>query len=286
MGAVDPDRRRRSPSTSRGELATHRSALPLDERSWEELSASGGTTSRTCPHIQRLLSNFLVRLYLRREATAMKFFFPDSQDQIDPSFDFVTEERSRHRVRQRDDLYAHEVVRAAPVRRDAGLEGDRRRHRQARAASTRSRSAIASTASASASSSDSTTRGPDARDDGRLRRVHLRPRGEPPYTVDEVIDFYEDCGFDLGSRSTTSSSASTPTLDERRRRRPERLAATGRSSRSNSPRSSSQRHRDATLHVRARRRRAGLESRSYADVGRANCRRSATSASRSAAWCR
>ena len=24
----------------------------------------------------------------------MKFFFPDSQDQIDPTFDFVTEERS------------------------------------------------------------------------------------------------------------------------------------------------------------------------------------------------
>src|SRR5690348_5005897 len=39
----------------------------------------------------------------------MDFYFPDSQDQIDPSFDFLTEERSPFRVRQRDDLYAHEV---------------------------------------------------------------------------------------------------------------------------------------------------------------------------------
>ena len=40
----------------------------------------------------------------------MKFFFPDSQDQINPDFDFVTEEHLALRVRQRDDLYAHEVL--------------------------------------------------------------------------------------------------------------------------------------------------------------------------------
>jgi hypothetical protein len=44
----------------------------------------------------------------------MKFFFPDSQDQVDPSFDFVTEERDPRRVRQRDDRYAHEVLAPAP----------------------------------------------------------------------------------------------------------------------------------------------------------------------------
>ncbi len=42
----------------------------------------------------------------------MKFFFPDSQDLVDPSFDFTTEARSTTRVRQRDDLYAHEVFSA------------------------------------------------------------------------------------------------------------------------------------------------------------------------------
>ena len=44
----------------------------------------------------------------------MRFFFPDSQDFIDPSFDMDTEERSVHRVRQRDDLYPHEVFSIAP----------------------------------------------------------------------------------------------------------------------------------------------------------------------------
>jgi hypothetical protein len=38
------------------------------------------------------------------------FFFPDSQDQIDPSFDFERELSSPDRVRQRDDRYAHEVI--------------------------------------------------------------------------------------------------------------------------------------------------------------------------------
>jgi hypothetical protein len=37
----------------------------------------------------------------------MKFFFPDSQDQVDPRFDFESEEHSPFRVRQRDDRYAH-----------------------------------------------------------------------------------------------------------------------------------------------------------------------------------
>jgi hypothetical protein len=48
----------------------------------------------------------------------MKFFFPDSQDLVDPSFDFETERRDEARVRQRDDLYAHEIFNPAPY---AGL---------------------------------------------------------------------------------------------------------------------------------------------------------------------
>src|SRR5215510_14890391 len=39
----------------------------------------------------------------------MKYFLPDSQDLVDPSFDFAKERRSVTRLRQRDDLYAHEV---------------------------------------------------------------------------------------------------------------------------------------------------------------------------------
>lgn len=44
----------------------------------------------------------------------MRFYFPDSQDFIDPEFDFVSEEKSMLRVRQRDDLYAHQVFARKP----------------------------------------------------------------------------------------------------------------------------------------------------------------------------
>ena len=44
----------------------------------------------------------------------MKFFFPDSQDLVDPSFNFVTELRSSRRLRHRDDVYAHEVFSEVP----------------------------------------------------------------------------------------------------------------------------------------------------------------------------
>jgi hypothetical protein len=39
----------------------------------------------------------------------MDFYFPDSQDQIDPDFDFETESHLPFHVRQRDDRYAHEI---------------------------------------------------------------------------------------------------------------------------------------------------------------------------------
>lgn len=39
----------------------------------------------------------------------MKYFLPDSQDLVDPTFDFERETRSVERLRQRDDLYTHEV---------------------------------------------------------------------------------------------------------------------------------------------------------------------------------
>ncbi len=44
----------------------------------------------------------------------MDFYFPDSQDQIDPFFDFDHDEHLPFHVRQRDDLYAHEVHDAPP----------------------------------------------------------------------------------------------------------------------------------------------------------------------------
>ena len=39
----------------------------------------------------------------------MKFFFVDSLDMVDPTFDFEAEIRADWRIRQRDDLSPHEV---------------------------------------------------------------------------------------------------------------------------------------------------------------------------------
>lgn len=128
----------------------------------------------------------------------MRFFFPDSQDQVDPTFDFLTEEHDPFRVRQRDDLYAHEVLTGAPfdgllvskaivdgqVGSSAGKYTVAQRHRLYREG---------------------------ARRFFRLDHGHtlLKIMGDcgafsyvsevkPPYTVNEVIDFYHGCGFDYG----------------------------------------------------------------------------------------
>ncbi len=127
----------------------------------------------------------------------MKFYFPDSQDQIDPSFDLLSEERSLYRVRQRDDRYAHEVLAEPPFdgvlvsktivdgpAHGAGKYTLAQRHRLYRVG---------------------------VREFFRLQgaRRRLQAMGdcgafsyvqaeEPPYTPDEVIDFYDGCGFDAG----------------------------------------------------------------------------------------
>ena len=128
----------------------------------------------------------------------MRFFFPDSQDQVDPSFDFGTEKRSPYRVRQKDDLYAHEalgkpafsgillskaIVDGSTV--SSGRYSLAQRHQLYRIG---------------------------VRDFFRLDRAsgpRLETMGDcgafayvkekkPIYSVDEVIDFYDECQFDLG----------------------------------------------------------------------------------------
>jgi hypothetical protein len=127
----------------------------------------------------------------------LKFIFPDSLDLVDPSFDFDSEERSEFRVRQRDDLYAHEMFTPPPfdgVLVSKGIvdgvgTGSRytlaQRHRLLRHG---------------------------VREFFRLdqqRRRRLLTVGDcgafsyvketkPPFTPNEVIDFYDSLGFDWG----------------------------------------------------------------------------------------
>ncbi len=128
----------------------------------------------------------------------MKFYFPDSQDQIDPSFDFLTEERSIFRVRQRDDHYAHEALRQAPfdgllvsktivdgLPGAAGKYTISQRHRLYRAGVREFFRLDAAAGQRIATLGD-------------CGAFTYHRDDVPPYTVDEVIDFYAECGFDLG----------------------------------------------------------------------------------------
>lgn len=128
----------------------------------------------------------------------MDFFFPDSQDQIDPSFDFVTEQRSRTRIRQRDDQYAHEVFQSPPY---TGMLV--------------SRSMVdLETGSGSRYSLPQRQRlhrlgvrrffrlhGEEHKDIkimGDCGAFSYVEEKEPPYTVSNMLEFYESCRFDLG----------------------------------------------------------------------------------------
>jgi hypothetical protein len=157
----------------------------------------------------------------------MEFFFPDSQDQVSPTFDFCTEEHAMHRVRQRDDLYAHEALAAAPYdglliskaivdgsARSAGKYTMAQRQRVYRLGAHRFFRA-----------DHHGTRLPIMGDCGAFAYAN---EPEPPYTVDEVIDFYEGIGLDRGVsvdhivfgylNATKRNKGAEPEDDWRRRR--------------------------------------------------------------------
>jgi hypothetical protein len=128
----------------------------------------------------------------------MKFFFPDSQDQIDPSFNFRTEERSIYRVRQRDDHYAHEALSAPPfngllVSKTIvdGLPGATGKYTVAQRQRLYRMGIRGFFRLDDAPGERLATMG----DCGAFTYVRSHT---PPYTPDDVIDFYEECGFDIG----------------------------------------------------------------------------------------
>jgi len=126
----------------------------------------------------------------------MKFFFPDSQDQIDPTFDFVREESSPYRVRQRDDRYAHEALGHAPsdgiLLSKAIVDGIGSAGRYTAA----HRNRLYREGMAKFFRLDAADRPLEAMGDcGAFAYARERM---PPYTPDEVIDFYETCEFDCG----------------------------------------------------------------------------------------
>lgn len=124
----------------------------------------------------------------------MKFYFPDSQDQVSPTFNFLTEEHSPYRVRQRDDKYAHEILEPLPYDgllvskaivdgsvRGAGKYSMPQRERLYRLGVRRYFRLPENIVTI-----------------GDCGAFNYANEELPPYTVDEVLDFYERCGFHAG----------------------------------------------------------------------------------------
>ena len=124
----------------------------------------------------------------------MRFYFPDSQDLVSPTYDFIHDEYSPLRVRQRDDRYAHEVL-SVPAydgilvskaivdgsMKGAGKYSMPQRQRLYRLG-VRDFFRLPDTVH---------TLG----DCGAFNYVN---ESVPPYSTAEVLDFYQQCGFDAG----------------------------------------------------------------------------------------
>jgi hypothetical protein len=127
----------------------------------------------------------------------MEFFFPDSQDQINLQYDFLTEDYPIHRVRQRDDLYAHEALKVVPYDGiliskaivDGGTYGG-------------AKYTIAQKQRIYRLGAHQFFRANDEKKPlyimGDCGAFTYADEEHPPYTVEEVIDFYEGLGLDRG----------------------------------------------------------------------------------------
>ena len=124
----------------------------------------------------------------------MKFYFPDSQDLVSPTYDFLRDEYVPHRVRQRDDRYAHELLSNPPYHGvlvsksivDGSIKGAGKYSAAQRARLYRM-------------GARKFLRLPDGvetlGDNGAFNYVDEEI---PPVTAGQTLDFYEECGFDSG----------------------------------------------------------------------------------------
>ncbi|MET3962805.1 hypothetical protein ABIE44_002739 [Marmoricola sp. OAE513] len=124
----------------------------------------------------------------------MKFYFPDSQDLVSPTYDFARDEYSPLRVRQRDDRYAHEVLETPPYHGilvsksivDGSIMGSGKYTASQRARLYRL-------------GVDRFFRLPDGVESlGDNGAFNYADELVPPVSVRETLDFYEGCGFDAG----------------------------------------------------------------------------------------
>ena len=128
----------------------------------------------------------------------MKFYFPDSHDLVDPSFDFETERRTYNGSRQRSQQYAHEALETAPydgmLLSKAVVDG---RNKNTRYNFGQVRS-LMDNGVHKFLRIEATPERPRLSAMGDCGSFSFAAEPEPPFTVDEVIDFYGQCGFDYG----------------------------------------------------------------------------------------
>ncbi|MBB1035735.1 queuine/other tRNA-ribosyltransferase [Dietzia sp. CQ4] len=124
----------------------------------------------------------------------MKFYFPDSQDLVSPTYNFHRDEYVAHRVRQRDDRYAHEILNKPPYHGilvsksivDGSVKGAGKYTGAQRARLYRM-------------GVRQFFRLPDTIDTlGDNGAFNYVDEEVPPVTASETLDFYEECGFDAG----------------------------------------------------------------------------------------
>lgn len=129
----------------------------------------------------------------------MKFFFPDSHDLVDPSFDFRTERRKFAGSRQQTQLYAHEIFEDPPYNgmllSKAVIDGGAKSSRYSFSQKQRLKR-IGAREFLRLDRLDGT--GPRIDTMGDCGSFSYASEPEPPFSVQEVIEFYSDCRFDYG----------------------------------------------------------------------------------------
>jgi hypothetical protein len=127
----------------------------------------------------------------------MKFFFADSVDVIDPSYDFVADRHGRGRAVHRDDQYPHEFLEQAPydgILVSRGIVGDGRmtgKYTEAQAMRFRREGARRFLRYPE-------ERFPNSMVMGDCGAFTYRNMLEPPYRAEDTVEFYADGGFTHG----------------------------------------------------------------------------------------
>ena len=129
----------------------------------------------------------------------MKFFFPDSHDLVDPTFNFETERRDQSRSRHMAQCYAHEILDPPPydgmLISKAIVDGKNKSVRYTFGQVQRlKRLGVKEFLRVS----DLNRKGQPIEVMGDCGSFSYRDEDEPPFSVEEIIEFYDAGGFDKG----------------------------------------------------------------------------------------